>query len=358
MPSSLDRLPVELLHLIIKNVRPAEALTRLSCTNRRLRTICIPYIFDTVKVTFSKAGFERLEKVSQSFVGRHVRVLCYEAPELIDPNVESFDYFCTSVYTPSEYIRDLRDLYWNPDKNRVSYQAVHSYFAGLACEQQELLANYEDLRALKESLPRLRRLGTIRINFVDSTTAPFRWFSNRVFVDWKDSFPLHLEAISEAMIAARNFGVSVHSFSISGFYSEIPASSVVVSEKVKRALRDLRHLHVIDSPSFLKFISAIRLPALHRLELERCCVQATDLERFICDHAHTLRFLHLEDVWLPVERRHEWGISLYTSVTKTSVAHINNIRRLGILRELTINKAGSESFEHQEFLQNFEAIQI
>lgn len=90
MPSNtLDRLPIELLSMVVKASEKDYTLMSLSRVSRKLRAICVPYLFETFYVTFSSSGFRRLEQVSNSAFAQHVRVIHYQVPELIDACMSS-----------------------------------------------------------------------------------------------------------------------------------------------------------------------------------------------------------------------------------------------------------------------------
>ena len=80
----LDHFPVELLVMIVEYLHPDKSLRELSRVNKQFRALCTPYIFQELRISFSRAGFERLEQASVSPMIQHVKTICYEAPELID----------------------------------------------------------------------------------------------------------------------------------------------------------------------------------------------------------------------------------------------------------------------------------
>lgn len=71
--------------MIIETSHLHKSLQELSCVNKRFRALCAPRLFQKLKISFSKAGFECLKQMSKSPMRQHVRTICYEAPELIDP---------------------------------------------------------------------------------------------------------------------------------------------------------------------------------------------------------------------------------------------------------------------------------
>lgn len=81
----LSHLPVELLDMTVKYLHLDKTLGKLSRVNKQFRALCAPYIFQKLRIPFSRAGLDRLEQASKSPMSRHVKTICYEAPELIDP---------------------------------------------------------------------------------------------------------------------------------------------------------------------------------------------------------------------------------------------------------------------------------
>lgn len=239
-----------------------------------------------------------------------------------------------------EYIRDLRDMSWTKTGKRVSYKSIFFYFSRLCHEQQEILAEGDDESVTRRSLSRLRGLQQVELVFVDDTKKPFSWLAGRVFVDWRDSFPLHLETVLDAMVAARDGGVLLKSFKISGLYSEVATG---MRQKVEHALGDVEDIHIFDSPALLDFMTTVSLPSLRRLELGACWIWPEDLEKFVRAHERSLRSLHLEDAWILVEEIHDWGVSLRSATDKTIVHKLAEVQKLGILEELTINSSKAEA---------------
>lgn len=271
-----------------------------------------------------------------------IKIKSLHADKTLD--VESWDYFRTCVYTPSEYVRDLRELRTTSGK-QISYHAIYSYFAHLCREQQDVLTQIKDNTAAQKSMSRFHFLREVDIAFVDGTKKPFSWLSGRVFVDWRYSFPLHLEMVLDAMITARRRGIVFQSFKVSGLYSPI---ETIMRQKVEDALRDVEDIHIFDSPTLLDFMTTISLPSIRRLELGTCWIWPADLERVVLSHANSLRFIHLEDAWLLDEKVHDWGIRLCSGTTKTISDNLADILNLGILQELTINKKEAGLYEYRE----------
>ena len=80
----LQALPTEILHLILTSLESWE-IKAFSLVNRRLRDVCLPYLFYRVRFNFSEAGLDGLQQLRHSVVRLHVKSLNYTVPELIKP---------------------------------------------------------------------------------------------------------------------------------------------------------------------------------------------------------------------------------------------------------------------------------
>ena len=80
----MTELPPEILLAIFVHL-PQNDLISVSLVDWKHRYLSLPYLFHTLKVKFSISGLSCLENVSKSYVSTYVKVLCYEASELIDP---------------------------------------------------------------------------------------------------------------------------------------------------------------------------------------------------------------------------------------------------------------------------------
>jgi hypothetical protein len=201
-------------------------------------------------------------------------------------------------------------------------------------------------------LSRLTNLKSIQLHFVEGIKEPFRWFAGRVFVDWKDSFPDRFKSILHAMVRAKDNGVVIRTFQISGFYSRLLVSDSELSRLASDALSSVEELQLIDSPSMLEFMSYVHLPSLRRFALESCWLWIPELEQFIVAHAGTLRVLHLQDTWIQSETIHDWGISLSLGNTKTIIEGLSKVRAGKVLSQITINEGEVDQYEYQEIFDS------
>lgn len=250
-------------------------------------------------------------------------------------------YFSTCLYTPLEYVRDERDFRWAYHGRQITYKRIYSYFKDLSEEQQAIIQADHDFMSFSSCLPRFLRLRSLEICLTNNIEKPFRWFTGRMLVDWKNSFPDHLEAVLQGLCAARENGITIHTLQVTGFYSRLPLVGSRVSSLAVCALHTVEELYLVDSPGLFDFIAATRLPSVRVLELENCWLRVPELQKVLLTHGKTLEILHLENVWLPSERFYDWGVSLSLGTTSTVVDGISNIRTGEAMREFTINRRGN-----------------
>lgn len=120
------------------------------------------------------------------------------------------------------------------------------------------------------------------------------------------------------------------------------------------ALSNVKELHVINSPAMMECLVPIPLPRLHQLELGSCWLSCAHLEAFIYAHASTLRFLHLEDIWLLQVQNDADGVRLSLASAKSVLQSLSRVRRSGILQELTINRRQAGHYEVHEVFDKAE----
>jgi hypothetical protein len=77
-------LPFELLRLIVIEL-DHQSLSSFSLVNKSCRSASISDIFHTFKVEFTEQGMKKLKGLAISPLAKCVRVLHYDASELVDP---------------------------------------------------------------------------------------------------------------------------------------------------------------------------------------------------------------------------------------------------------------------------------
>ncbi|KAB8069864.1 hypothetical protein BDV29DRAFT_194567 [Aspergillus leporis] len=298
---SLHFLPAELLAIIVQLGQVEGFLKPLSQVNKAFRQLCAPILFSTLRITSSITGLNCLTQASRSPISPYVRTIYYEASELLDP-------------------------------------------------RKGIIRSAQDAKVLCASFPCFPHLDTILLRFADNIKQPFQWLADRVLLDGRLSFPDHIEKVATAIVAAKEHGISIHTFAIFGFYPRSLSESPLRSGLLNDALADIQELRVEESPAVLEFFTQNPLPHLRRFELGSYWISATELEEFIYAHANTLRFLHLEDIWLLNEKHEESSIYLSLASTEAILESISHIRRSGILRELTMNRDINGHCEIRELL--------
>ncbi|PWY96034.1 hypothetical protein BO94DRAFT_601201 [Aspergillus sclerotioniger CBS 115572] len=348
---SLEHLPTEILETIAMHVMQTSSLKSLSCVNRTLRFICLPHMFEKLTVRFSLDGVERLQQASMSYIAYYVKTICYEASEIIDPLIQCPHYFSTCLYTPLEYTRDEREFRWGYQGKQITYNRIYSYFKHLSEEQQMIIQADFNLMSFSSCLPRFLRLRSFEISLMNNIEKPFRWFAGRMLVDWKDTFPDHFGAVLQGLCAAKESGIRIKTFQVTGFYSRLPLLDSKIPRLAAIALHTVEELYLADSPGLLDFIAATTLPSVRVLELENCWLWVPELQKFLLTHGSTLQVLHLENVWLPSEKIYDWGVSLSLGTTSTVIDGISDIRIGDAMRELTINRKGKK-YEYQKIFNH------
>lgn len=195
-----------------------------------------------------------------------------------------WDYFSTCVYTQQEFSRDQKEFGWGLRQKDLSYPSIHAYFKSVIQDQEKILDGRKDMRVLSQCISRLAGLTKIKLFFKEPDRSQQLWFGNRVFLDWRDSFPIHLEAILACILSARSEGVGIHSLEIESFYATIHPSENAISQLAASALADIRYLVLKDSVSLLSFLATVPLPSLQRLQIVDSWVVGSDLEAFLRNH--------------------------------------------------------------------------
>ncbi|OGM39290.1 hypothetical protein ABOM_012146 [Aspergillus bombycis] len=347
----IHSLPIELLTIIVQMGEIKYSLKSLSQVNKAFRQLCAPLLFNTLRITSSTAGLSYLTQASQSPIRSLVKTIRYEVSELIDPLTQNWDTFRACIYPVSEYTRDRKERWSTLGGRDVSYSTVYSYFCTRSQEQHAIIRSDHDTTVLCASLPSFPHLNTILLRFSSNIKQPFRWLADRVLLDGQVSFPDHVRKVATAIKSAKESGISIQIFIISGFYPRFLPEKLHEPNLLKDALTDIQELRVEDSPSLLGFFARSPLPSLRRFELGSYWMSVAELKEFVYAHANTLRYLHLQDIWLLREKGEEGYIDLSLATTETILESIRDIRRSNILQELTMNRQINGICEIRELLR-------
>lgn len=228
--------------------------------------------------------------------------MLHVAPWLIFTVIQHWDYFTTCIYTPQEYARDQNDFHWDLRGKEFSYKAIHSYFRGLARGQYGLLKERSDIQTFSECLPRLLNLTTIKLSFTGAKEDQLLWFTNRIYLESGDSFPIHLETVLRGMVKSQHNGIIVESIEIDGMHPYSTTTEGDILEIAGAALMHVKTFKLMGSSSLLELMSSIPLPSLRRFELANCWLAGSDLIRFLEFHQGIVQHAHFHSISLFYER--------------------------------------------------------
>ncbi|KAL2846619.1 hypothetical protein BJY01DRAFT_263266 [Aspergillus pseudoustus] len=182
----LQVLPTEVLHLILANL-PSWEIKDFSLVSRRLRDVCLPFLFHRVRFKFSEAGLDGLQQLKHSPVHLHVRSLVYTVPELIRPDILSFEVFKSEMLTPESYVEEAKELYdcGYPVDKSPPYMVIYETLRTICETQQDIIESHKDTDVLSSVLAALPRLTEIELDFWQSIDEP----------EWVESYlPLGMTA--------------------------------------------------------------------------------------------------------------------------------------------------------------------
>lgn len=80
----MELLPTEILFGIVKCLDKRET-KKLSVASKRMRDVCLPFLFRKASLEFSNEGFDLLESLLKSNLHRHIVSFEYVIPKLLKP---------------------------------------------------------------------------------------------------------------------------------------------------------------------------------------------------------------------------------------------------------------------------------
>ncbi|KAL2859886.1 uncharacterized protein BJX67DRAFT_368548 [Aspergillus lucknowensis] len=198
----LQGLPMEILHLILAGLHSWQ-ITSLSLVNRRLREVCLPVLFHKVGFSFSEAGLNGLQQLANSPVRWHVRSLTYTVPELIKPDVLTFEIFKSEMLTPESYVEEAKELYGcgYPADECPPYMVIYETLRTICENQQGIMEEHRDIDILSSVLAALPRLIEMELNFCQSIDEP-QWvdsYLSRGMTAKEISNIHHLQTLTKAL---------------------------------------------------------------------------------------------------------------------------------------------------------------
>lgn len=147
-------------------------------------------------------------------------------------------------------------------------------------------------------MKQLRFLTIVKLSFDESHHSRFLWFANRAFLDWNNSFPIHLETIFKILATAHSEGIIIKAVEISGFHAGLGQNRGNLSALAMEGLFSVTRIRLVDSFSLLSFLARLDLPFLGELDLENCGVVGSDLTAFVDKHRASLRQVAFKRVCL------------------------------------------------------------
>ncbi|KAJ9231445.1 hypothetical protein DTO166G5_6777 [Paecilomyces variotii] len=143
----LDQLPAELLHKIVRYL-DFLSLRDLSSTNRTLRDVAIPRLFECISVPFSASGLDILKEVATSLLVKVVKSLQFR----VLPRLKNVCARYKVRTSPMEriYSRETHIFYeengWLPQN--TTYENVIERMSTICEEQAKLIGNDSELSSL------------------------------------------------------------------------------------------------------------------------------------------------------------------------------------------------------------------
>lgn len=162
----MELLPTEVLFGIVRYLSNWE-VKQLSLSSRRMRDVCLPFLFHNLTIEFSNKGFDLLESILKSNLHRYIVSLEYVGPMLLKPRkdpfpnhprkslttnleIRNYRYFKTQFLTPDEYVDRCeeyddvldREDWEGPEylsDDHPSYTSVYKTLRRTCVEQQVII---------------------------------------------------------------------------------------------------------------------------------------------------------------------------------------------------------------------------
>ncbi|CAG8879497.1 unnamed protein product [Penicillium salamii] len=272
MGRKLESLPTEILRVVVSHLF-IQDMKHLASASKRLRDVCLPYLFHNVVFSFSDSGLDGLRLLMQSDVRQYVVSFTYLIPELLRP---------AELYVP--------------------YVLVYDTFSAICKEQQKIVENQEDAIALSAVFRLLPRLTELGLRFCQ-TLVQEHWVG--CFMDQtveRYTYGHHLCIISNALKIGRDAGVFIPTVHLSGlelpYYCSLNTPKAhTLSIHLFGLLSCARNLRLSGSGSPMKSLSHT---TLHLQQFDLCCLtvlQAT-LNEFLQNNMNSIESFAFHHVTL------------------------------------------------------------
>ncbi|KAL5335654.1 hypothetical protein BJX70DRAFT_401434 [Aspergillus crustosus] len=291
----LRALPTEVLNLILASL-PSWEIKDFSLVNRRLRDVCLPFLFHQVRFKFSEAGLNGLQQLKNSPVRLHVRSLIYTVPELIKPDILNFEIFKSEMLTPESYVEEAKELYdcGQPADECPPYMVIYETLRTICENQQEIMENHRDIDILSSVLAALPRLTEMELDFCQSIDVP-EWVDSYLSLDMtakEVSNTHHLQTVTKALQRRSEPNTTLVTIKLSSLQlphyspSELP-NFPGLSGALERLLEQCTTLLITGSSAPLKLLSHTTVK-LRQLILGRVTIPLTMLREFLKTNRQTI----------------------------------------------------------------------
>ncbi|OQE01747.1 hypothetical protein PENVUL_c041G08399 [Penicillium vulpinum] len=98
-----ELMPTEILFCVVNCLRKRD-IKQFSLVNKRARDVCLPFLFYKIRIDFSNAGFDILDKILYSQLYQYIRSFQYTIPQLLKPEIRNFEKFKTDFLNPQIYV--------------------------------------------------------------------------------------------------------------------------------------------------------------------------------------------------------------------------------------------------------------
>ncbi|CAG7937912.1 unnamed protein product [Penicillium nalgiovense] len=301
MGRKLESLPTEILRVVVSHLF-IQDMKHLASASKRLRDVCLPYLFHNVVFSFSDSGLDGLRLLMQSDVRQYVVSFTYLIPELLRPETMDFEFFRCNILPPGNYAMWLKTDRSEPAELYVPYVLVYDTFSAICKEQQKIVENQEDAIALSAVFRLLPRLTELGLRFCQ-TLVQEHWVG--CFMDQtveRYTYGHHLCIISNALKIGRDAGVFIPTVHLSGlelpYYCSLNTPKAhTLSIHLFGLLSCARNLRLSGSGSPMKSLSHT---TLHLQQFDLCCLtvlQAT-LNEFLQNNMNSIESFAFHHVTL------------------------------------------------------------
>ncbi|KAJ5481508.1 hypothetical protein N7475_000320 [Penicillium sp. IBT 31633x] len=209
----LESLPTEILCVVVSHLF-IQDMKHLASASKRLRDVCLPYLFHNVVFSFSDSGLDGLRLLIQSDVRQYVVSFTYVIPELLRPEnltnmggeTMDFEFFRCNILPPGNYAMWLKTDRSEPAESYIPYVLVYDTFSAICKKQRRIVENQEDAIALSAVFRRLPQLTELGLRFCQ-TLVQEHWVA--FFMDQtveRHTYGHHLRIISNALKVGRDAG--------------------------------------------------------------------------------------------------------------------------------------------------------